>query len=259
MTNKYITVAYRLYSNNEQGAPELIEEAPVEHPFQFISGMGVALDTFEDKVAGLNAGDKFDFELSVEEAYGNYEKERVLDLDKQMFCVDGHFDKDHIFEGAIIPLVNEDGQRFQGLVAGVSEDKVTVDLNHPLAGKALRFEGEVVTSRDATNEELQALIGMLTGEHGCGCGCGDGEEGGCGCGGHGHHHGEGDHECCGGHGHHHGEGEHECCGGHGHHHGEGDHECCGGHGHGHHTPGEGHGDEHCCGNRQADGRCCGKG
>ena len=42
--HKYVTVAYELYADNEKGIHELIEKAPVEHPFQFISGMGVALD-----------------------------------------------------------------------------------------------------------------------------------------------------------------------------------------------------------------------
>lgn len=195
MTNKYITVAYRLYSAGTDGNPELIEEAPVAHPFQFISGMGVALDTFEAKILELGQGDKFDFQLTAAEAYGPYEKEHVLTFPKDNFTVNGRFDSDHIREGAIIPLVNEDGMRFQGMVVEVGEDKVTINLNHPLAGRDLRFEGEVVTMREATNEELQALIAMMSGE-GCGCGCGS----------HGH---EGD-GCCGGHG------EGECCGAHNH-------------------------------------------
>ena len=44
MSHKYVTVAYDLYSDNAEGIHELIERAPVEHPFQFISGMGMTLD-----------------------------------------------------------------------------------------------------------------------------------------------------------------------------------------------------------------------
>ena len=65
-THKYVTVAYELYADNAQGIHEMIEKAPVEHPFQFVSGMGVALDAFEDKIVGLSAGEKFDFTLSVD-------------------------------------------------------------------------------------------------------------------------------------------------------------------------------------------------
>lgn len=185
MSNKYITVSYRLYANNSEGVEQLVEEAPVAHPFQFISGMGVALDTFESKILALSKGDKFDFTLTQAEAYGPFEQEHVVTFPKENFTVNGRFDKDQIYQGAIIPLVNEDGMRFQGLVAEVTEENVTIDLNHPLAGKDLRFEGEVVEMREATNEELQALIAMMSGE-GCGCGCG-----------HGH---DDSHECCGGQG-----------------------------------------------------------
>ena len=59
--NKYISVAYELYTDNEKGIHELVEKAPVEHPFQFISGLGVALDAFESHIAALNEGDNFDF------------------------------------------------------------------------------------------------------------------------------------------------------------------------------------------------------
>lgn len=48
MENKYITVAYRLYAIAD-GKKELLEEATVEHPFQFISGIGYTLDKFEKR------------------------------------------------------------------------------------------------------------------------------------------------------------------------------------------------------------------
>ena len=228
MSHKYITVAYELYTDNEKGIHELVEKTTVEHPFQFISGMGVALDSFEDRIAALAEGEDFDFLLNVEEAYGPYMEEHVLELDKQMFCVNDHFDKEMVYPGAVLPLVNADGNRFQGLVLEVKENVVVIDLNHPLAGKDLHFKGKVVTSREATDAEIQGLINMMSGE-GCGCGCDDCGDG---CG---HHHGEGE-GCCGGHHHHHGEGE-GCCGGHHHHHEEGE-GCCGG---GHH-----HGEDGCC-------------
>lgn len=206
----YVTVAYELFTKNVEGITELVEKAPVEHPFQFITGMGVALDSFEAEILKLKKGDTFDFELKTDDAYGPYEEEHVLELPKETFSVNGRFDKDMIYPGAVVPLVNGEGIRFQGLVLEVTEEKVKVDLNHPLAGKDLHFKGSVVTMREATNEEIQSLINTMSGE-GCGCGC---DDCGGGCGGH----GDGEGECCGGHGH----GEGECCGGHGH----GDGECC---------------------------------
>lgn len=208
--HKYVTVAYELFTDNEKGIHELVEKAPVEHPFQFITGMGVALETFEAQLESLEQGDAFDFVLKQDEAYGPYEEEHVLELPKETFSVNGRFDKDMVYPGAVLPLVNADGNHFQGLVLEVKESTVVIDLNHPLAGKDLHFKGQIVTKRDATNEEIQGLINMMSGE-GCSCGCEDGCEGGCH---HDHEHGEG---CCGGHHHDHEHGE-GCCGGHHHHH-----------------------------------------
>lgn len=206
--NKYVTVAYELYTDNDKGIHELVEKAPIEHPFQFISGLGIALDSFESKILALAEGETFDFVLKVDEAYGPYEQDHVIELPKETFAINGRFDKDMVYPGAVLPLVNADGMRFQGLVLELKDNTVIIDLNHPLAGKDLHFKGQVVTMRDATNEEIQALINHE------GCNCGD-CEGGCegGCGGHHHEHGEG--ECCGKHEH----GKGECCGKH--EHGEG--------------------------------------
>lgn len=198
--NKYVTVAYELYTDNDKGIHELVEKAPIEHPFQFISGLGIALDSFENKILALAEGEAFDFVLKVDEAYGPYEQDHVIELPKETFAINGRFDKDMVYPGAVLPLVNADGMRFQGLVLELKDNTVIIDLNHPLAGKDLHFKGQVVTMRDATNEEIQALINHE------GCNCGGDCEGGCS----GHHHGEG--ECCGKHEH----GKGECCGKHEH-------------------------------------------
>ena len=159
-SNKYINVAYELFSDFD-GKNEMVEKATAEHPFHFISDMGTTLDAFEAHIKPLAKGEKFDFTLSVDEAYGPYEQERVLELDKAVFTING----------TIVEIVGE---------------KVSVDLNHPLAGKELHFVGEVVENREATKEEIQEMLNMLSGEGcgggcgGCGGGCGDHECGGCG-------------------------------------------------------------------------------
>ena len=131
--NKCISVAYKLYSNNN-GVEEFVEEATTEKPFQFISGFGITLDGFEKALVGLNVNDEFDFSLDKDEAYGDYVDERVLDLDKGIFTINNHFDHEHIFKDAIVPLQNEDGQRFYGRVLEISDDKVKMDMNQPIAG-----------------------------------------------------------------------------------------------------------------------------
>jgi FKBP-type peptidyl-prolyl cis-trans isomerase SlyD len=205
--NKYIAVAYQLFSTDRQnGKRQMEEEATAEEPFQFISGLGVTLDAFEAQIKDLEQGGKFDFTLSCDDAYGDYEKNRVIEVEKKIFEVGGYFDKEHIFAGNTIPLENADGMRFFGRVVEVKDATVVLDLNHRLAGKDLNFVGTVVETRDATKEELQGMLNMLSGE-GCGCGC-DGCEDEC-DGGCGHDHGDGcGHEHGGscGCGHHHHEG-----------------------------------------------------
>lgn len=99
----------------------------------------------------------------------------MIDLPKNIFEIDGKFDNEHIYPGNIIPLMNSEGQRLNGSVVEVKADTVVMDMNHPLAGEDLTFAGEVVESRPATNEEIQEMVKMMTGEGGCSCGsCGDG-------------------------------------------------------------------------------------
>ena len=184
-TNKYITVAYKLYAI-EDGERDFTEEATTEHPFQFISGLGLTLEAFENQLKDKNAGDKFDFTIACTEAYGEYDEDHVIDLPKDIFLIDGKFDETRIKEGAIVPLMTAEGQHINGSVVEVKDDVVVMDMNHPLAGCDLNFVGEVVTNRPATNEELAEMARMMSG--GCGCSC-DSCGGGCGD----HNCGEG---CC---------------------------------------------------------------
>ena len=205
-TNKLIAAHYQLFTINDNGERKLVEETSQEQPFVFITGFGAALDALEEQLENLERGAKFDFELDKDKAFGEYEPKRVIDLNKEMFVVDGHFDSKNIFKGAQIPLKNEDGNFFIATVLEIGSDKVKVDLNHPLAGNKLNFKGYIIENREATKEELQTMLNHLNGG-GCSGDCG-GCEGGCG-----HHEGGcGHHE--GGCGHHEGEGHKDggCCG-----------------------------------------------
>ncbi|MBR0042109.1 MAG: FKBP-type peptidyl-prolyl cis-trans isomerase [Bacteroides sp.] len=189
MEHKYITVAYKLYTI-EEGERDFAEEAPANHPFQFISGLGLTLDSFEEQVRDLNKGDKFDFTIPCAEGYGEYDDEHVFDLPKHIFEIDGKFDTEHVVPGAVIPLMTAEGQRVNGSVVEVKADVVVMDMNHPMAGCDLNFVGEIVESRPATNEELAEMARYMSGG-GCSCGC---DSCGGGCGDHDHGCGGG---CCG--------------------------------------------------------------
>ena len=169
MTHKYIAVSYRLYVDGDNGR-EMVEEATAEQPFYFLTGFGIALDAFEKKLIDIPQGDDFNFSLEKEEAYGDYVLEHVVELDREIFSINGHFDHEHIYVDAIVPLQNEDGNHFYGKIVEVGEEKVKVDLNHPLAGETLHFEGKVLENREATDDEVKGMIARMTGGgcHGCG-------------------------------------------------------------------------------------------
>ena len=184
--NKFMSVVYQLYTIDGE-EKQLEEQTSPERPFEFITGFGVALDAFEQKLKQLEKGSSFDFTLQPAEAFGQYEPEGVHKVDRGIFMINGHFDHENIFEGAIITLMNNEDQRFMAKVKKIEEDGVTIDTNHPLAGKILNFTGSVIENREATEEEVQHMIKHLTG--GCsGCGhhhgegCGEGCDEGCDCG-----------------------------------------------------------------------------
>ena len=132
--NKYITVAYDLYTT-EDGERDLVEQATAERPFQFISGLGTTLDSFESQVAGLATGDKFEFTLTAEEAYGEYVDEHVIELPKHVFEIDSKFDSERIFAGNPIPLMASVGYRLSGSVVQVQDEDINDEMNHRLAGE----------------------------------------------------------------------------------------------------------------------------
>lgn len=192
--NKYISVSYQLYTVDADGSRHLEEQTQQGKPFTFISGFGFSLDGFEERIASLEPGEKFDFTLTPAEAFGDYMEEGVHKLQREVFMINDHFDHDNIYPGAVITLMDEEEHRFMARVMRVEADFVTVDTNHPLAGKTLQFTGIVLENREPTNTEIQNMLNHMS--HECG-GCDDcdccGEEdhqhkhdGGCGCG-HCHH------------------------------------------------------------------------
>ena len=175
--NKIVAVSYELYVDGDEGSTrELMEQTTEERPLRFIFGMGMMLEKFEENLRGLSLGDTFDFSIPAEEAYGKYEEDYVLELDKSLFEVDGKIDTDNVFVGNMIPMVDNEGQRINGTVIEISENTVTMDFNHPLAGETLYFKGEIISVREAVEEEIAAAMRTkqnctFDGCSECNCGC----------------------------------------------------------------------------------------
>lgn len=179
--NKYITVAYRLYTIEDgEEDEEPVEVANRRHPFQFISGLNLVLPLFESNIVNLERGDEFDFIIPCKDAYGEFNEELMFDVPETVFMVDGKIDFNYVHEGAVVPMMGEDGSRFNATIIELKKDAVTIDLNHPRAGQDLHFKGNVIESRPATNEEISEMLNTTSECAGCGGECGSGGCGGCG-------------------------------------------------------------------------------
>jgi FKBP-type peptidyl-prolyl cis-trans isomerase SlyD len=175
--NKSVSAKYDLYVDGEnQGELELMERATEERPLSFIYGVGMMLPKFEENLYGLQSGDSFEFTINDEDAYGPYDEEAVIDLDKKIFEVDGKIDENVVFEGNVVPLMDTDGNRFNAQIVTVTDQIVTVDFNHPLAGQNLHFKGQVLEVREASEAELAALM-----NNSCSCGGNCSSDEGCSC------------------------------------------------------------------------------
>ncbi|MGN1212262.1 MAG: peptidylprolyl isomerase [Candidatus Cryptobacteroides sp.] len=196
--NKVVELCYELEVEGQ-----IVDRTTKEKPLDFIQGTGSLLKKFEANIEGLEPEGRFSFTLTPEEAYGMPDPNRIIDLPKDAFAINGEIREDLLVPGNIIPMLNGAGAVVPGKILEVSEVSVKMDLNSPMAGKTLNFTGEILSVREATEKELKE---GLHGEYihsNCGCGgCGGhSHEGGCGgCGSHdggcGSHDGEG---CCEGH------------------------------------------------------------
>ena len=146
--NKMVGVDYKLTVDGQ-----IADQSRPGQPLEFIFGTGMLLPKFE---------------------------EAIVDLPKDIFMVDGKLAEDILFEGSQVPMSDAQGNRMMGIVKEVGESTVKMDFNHPMAGKTLNFDVEVVSVRDVTPEDLQG--GCSCGECGgdCGEGCGD-HDGHCNC------------------------------------------------------------------------------
>ena len=178
--NKMVAVNYKLTVDGK-----IADQSHPDKPLEFIFGTGMLLPKFEEAIAGKEPGEKVAFTLSPANGYGEVVEDLIIDLPKTTFMIDGKLAEEYLFVGSQIPMSNAQGQHMVGVVKEVGDQTVKMDFNHPMAGKTLNFEVEVVSVRDVTPEDL-------AGHCGCGdCGCGDG----CHCDGEPHHDECGCHGC----------------------------------------------------------------
>lgn len=171
-TNKVVSLSYTLIVDGDT-----VETVTAEKPLKFIFGSGYLLPKFEENVHTKKAGDKFEFQLSAKEAYGEKNPDAIVEIPKTAFEVEGKVEEGILVVGKVLPMMDSEGNRLNGAIDEIKESVVVMNFNHPLAGKTLNFKGEVVEVREATEEEIKNGLYGEKAQHECGddcssCGCG---------------------------------------------------------------------------------------
>jgi FKBP-type peptidyl-prolyl cis-trans isomerase SlyD len=117
---------------------------PEDDPVEFSFGSNQLLPRFEQNLMGLSNGDQFDFRIEAKDAYGPADPYAIFDVPKDTFELEGKTDEQMLKVGNTIPMADNEGNKHMGRITRVLEDSVTMDFNHPLAGKDLRFVGKIV-------------------------------------------------------------------------------------------------------------------
>jgi peptidylprolyl isomerase len=110
------------------------------HPLQFTLGKGALIAGFEKAVIGMNAGEKKTVIIPFAEAYGPRQDSAIVSVERRNFP--GNFEPQI---GQRLELTQEDDSNVLVTVAGLTDTTITLDANHPLAGKDLTFEIEVMS------------------------------------------------------------------------------------------------------------------
>ncbi len=145
--NKAVYVTYSILS--EEG--EILERSDL--PIGYVHGVGSQLiEQVEKRLDGCEVGDTVEVILSPEQGFGPHDPDLTFtdDID--------NVPPEVRYVGAQVEMQNDRGETRTFIVSRIENDRLTVDGNHPFAGKTLRFVVEVTDVRDATPEEIAAGV-----------------------------------------------------------------------------------------------------
>ena len=144
--NQVVSLKYTL---RDPETNEIIDQSPEGQPLQFIAGHGQIIPGLEKELMKMDKGESKQILVQAGEAYGEVNPDAFQEIDKNQLS---HIPD--LQEGMTLYGQDEYGRQIPVRISKIEGEKVTVDLNHPLAGKNLLFDVTIEDVRDATPEEL---------------------------------------------------------------------------------------------------------
>ena len=151
-TGLYVSVDYKGTLQNG----EVFDTSQGSQPLEVKMGVGQLIEGFERELLGMSLNEKKTFTLNPDDAYG----QRDESLTREFARADLPPEMEPRI-GMMIALRSPDGRQMPAKITHLDDEKLSVDLNHPLAGESLTFEIEVVGINDAPTQS----------HTGCGSGC----------------------------------------------------------------------------------------
>lgn len=129
-----VTLEYTLTVNGE-----VIDSSEGKPPFQYVHGAGMVIPGLEKGLEGARAGEEKEIVVSPGDGYGDVDPKAFHQVPKSTFPADMNLQP-----GMFVEMKSDDGQSFPAVIFEVQDDQVTLNFNHPLAGKELHFKVKVV-------------------------------------------------------------------------------------------------------------------
>lgn len=123
---------------------ENFDSSEGKDPLKFQVGSGQIIPGFENAIMGKEKGDKVTININPEEAYGKVREDLIVKVSKEQM-------PGEVQVGQSLQAQADNGQAVNVIVKEINEEHVIVDGNHPLAGKELVFDIEVVGIEEPTN------------------------------------------------------------------------------------------------------------
>lgn len=143
--NKVVTMNFTL--KDDEG--NILDTTESGEPFSYLSGNDMVLPKLEEAVSGMIMGTKKNIKLTASDGYGDYNEQVVQVVGRENFPQDFELEI-----GMSYMASAPDGAQMPFVITNVEGEEITIDFNHPFAGKNLIFDVELLDVRDATAEEL---------------------------------------------------------------------------------------------------------